>query len=262
MTVFNKYEPGTFCWVDLVTTDIAAAKKFYGDLFGWTLVDTPAGPDMFYTMAMLDGKEVAGLYERGPQQQDVPPHWMSYVSVANADEAAAKAKSLGGTVVMEAMDVMTAGRMAMIQDPTGAMMGLWQPKEHIGGRLANIPDSLCWNELATRDAKTAGEFYTKLFGWNSEVAQFGPTEYTSFSVGERANAGMMEMTADWPADVPPHWLVYFAVADCEASTEQAKSLGATIIMPPTDAGETGRFSVIQDPQGAVFSIIKMNVTPD
>jgi len=222
----------------------------------------PAGPGMTYSMAYLDGKDVAALYGMGRHQQGLPPHWNSYISVDNADEAAAKARELGGSVLGEVMEVMEAGRMAMVQDPTGAIVALWQPKEHIGAKLANVPGAFCWNELATRDAKIAGDFYTNLLGWNSEVGQFGPTEYTTFSVGERPNAGMMQMTADWPADVPPHWLVYFAVADCDAGTEQAKSLGATIIMPPTDAGDVGRFSVIQDPQGGVFSIIHMGAMSD
>ena len=262
MTEFNKYEPGTFCWVDLGTTDAEAAKSFYKGLFGWEFVDMPAGPGMTYSMAYLDGKDVAALYGMGPNEQGMPPHWNSYISVDNADEAAAKARELGGSVLGEVMEVMEAGRMAMVQDPTGAIVALWQPKEHIGAKLANVPGAFCWNELATRDAKIAGDFYTNLLGWNSEVGQFGPTEYTTFSVGERPNAGMMQMTADWPADVPPHWLVYFAVADCDAGTEQAKSLGATIIMPPTDAGDVGRFSVIQDPQGGVFSIIHMGAMSD
>lgn len=258
MTEFKEYTPGTFSWVDLATIGAAEAKKFYGELFGWEFVDLPAGEGMYYSMCQLGGKEVAGLYELGPQQreQGFPPHWMSYVTVASVDETAAKAKSLGGQLPMEPGDVMDSGRMALVQDPTGAILAVWEPRAHIGARLANEPGSFTWNELATPDADKAGQFYTRLFGWNTQVFDMPSGPYTTFLNGERMNAGMMQITEEW-GDVPPHWLVYFAVADCEQCTEQAKELGAKILVPPTEAGEIGRFSVIQDPQGAVFSIITM-----
>jgi predicted enzyme related to lactoylglutathione lyase len=259
MTEFNEYAPGTFSWVDLATIGAAEAKKFYTELFGWSAVDMPAGEGMVYTMFQLEGKEVAALYELGPQQkeQGFPPHWMSYVTVASADESAAKAKSLGGQLLMEPGDVMDAGRMALIQDPVGAVLAVWQPGTHIGARLANVPGSFAWNELATTDTEKAGQFYTELFGWDTQVYEMPSGAYTTFLNQERMNAGMIKMTEEW-GDAPPHWLVYFAVADCDQSTEKARELGAEILVSPMEAGEVGRFSVIQDPQGAVFSIIKLN----
>ncbi len=259
MTEFNEYAPGTFCWIDLATTDAEAAKKFYGELFGWDMIDTPAGPDMVYTMLQLEGKEVAALYEMDAQQksQGVPAYWVSYVSVKRANESAQKAKSLGGQVLMEAFDVMDVGRMALIQDPTGATLALWQPRTHIGARLANQPGTLCWNELATKDPETAGQFYTKLFGWSSQTQDMESIPYTVFMNGDRMAGGMLKMTEEWGDDVPPNWLVYFAVEDCDASVEKAKALGAQIHMPPTDAPPVGRFAVIEDPQEAVFAIIKL-----
>ena len=259
MTEFKEYAPGTFSWVDLATTNAEAAKKFYTGLFGWSTVDIPAGETGVYTMCQLGGKEVAALYQMGPEQsaQGIPPHWMSYVSVANAAESAKKAKSLGGQLLMEPGDVMDAGRMALIQDPVGAVVALWEPRTHIGAKLANEPGTFTWNELATTDTEKSSEFYTKLFDWKTEVYEMPSGPYTTFINQDRMNAGMMKMTEEW-GDAPPHWLVYFAVADCERSTEKAKELGAEILVPPMEAGEVGRFSVIQDPQGAVFSIIKMN----
>jgi predicted enzyme related to lactoylglutathione lyase len=259
MTEFKEYAPGTFSWIDLATTDAEAAKKFYTGLFGWSFVDVPAGEAGIYTMFQIDGKEVAALYQMGPEQsaQGIPPHWMSYVSVANAAESAKKAKSLGGQIVMDAYDVMDAGRMALIQDPVGAMVALWEPHTHIGAKLVNEPGTFTWNELATTDTEKSGEFYTKLFDWKTEVYEMPSGPYTTFINQDRMNAGMMKMTEEW-GDAPPHWLVYFAVADCEENTAKAKSLGAQILVPPTDAGEVGRFAVIQDPQGAVLSIIKLN----
>jgi predicted enzyme related to lactoylglutathione lyase len=259
MTEFTEYAPGTFCWTDLGTTDAEGAKAFYTALFGWEAVDMPAGPDMIYTMLQQEGKEVAALYEMGQEMrsQGIPPHWLSYVSVASADETAAKAKSLGGQVLREPMDVMDAGRTALIQDPTGAALAVWQPGSHKGARLANVPGSMSWNELATTDTQKAGDFYTKLFGWRSQTNQMGETTYTTFLNGERMSGGMLQITEAW-GDVPPHWMVYFAVANCDASAEKVKQLGAEILVPPRDIQSVGRFSMAQDPQGAGFTIIELN----
>jgi hypothetical protein len=258
MTEMNAYTPGTFCWVELGTTDAKAAKKFYTGLFDWEIVDIPVGPDMIYTMLQVEGKDVAALYEQGEPErsQGVPPHWSSYVSVASADESAAKAQSLGGMVLVEPFDVMDSGRMAIVQDPTGAAVELWQPRQHIGARLVNQPNTVCWNELATNDHQKAGEFYTKLFGWQSQVQDMDGTPYTLFIDGDQ-KAGMMQMTEEW-GNMPPHWLVYFAVADCDRSAEKAKELGGQVVVPPTDIPQMGRFAIVQDPQGVGFGIIKMS----
>ena len=149
----TKHDPGTFCWVELATSDGAAAKKFYTSLFGWEIDDVPGGGGV-YSLLKKKGKDAAALYELGPQQKGVPPHWNSYVSVASADDAATKAKRLGGTVIMEPFDVMEHGRMAVVQDPAGAAFSLWQPKSHIGAQVVNEPGSLYWAELDTTDMKS------------------------------------------------------------------------------------------------------------
>lgn len=263
MTEFTEYAPGTFCWIELTTTDGAAAKEFYTELFGWSIRDVPIGEGQVYTMLEIDGKEVAALYEMGEEQRShgIPPHWVSYVSVASVDETMEKAQSLGGTVLMGPMDVFEEGRMAMFQDPTGAAFAVWEAGDHIGVRLANEPGTLAWNELATRDVETAKAFYTQLFGWGAETAEMDSGPYTSFMNEDRAAGGMMAMTEEW-GDIPPHWMVYFAVADCNAGVEKAESLGAEIAVPPTDIEGVGRFAVLQDPQGAVFSIITLDNPPD
>lgn len=257
MTEMTAYTPGTFCWTDLSTTDAAAAKRFYTQLFGWTAVDMPVGPDMTYTMLQIEGKDVTALYQQGPEEQGMPPHWNSYVSASSAEDIAARAKALGGTVLVEAMDVMDLGRMAIVQDPTGAVLGVWQPKSYIGAGLIGQTGALCWNEVATRDTQKAGEFYTQLFGWTSKTEDMGGTFYTVFFKGDQMSAGMLQITPEW-GDVPPHWMVYFAVDDCDASVEKAKSLGGQVLVPPRDVPGTGRFATLQDPQGAVFSIITMS----
>jgi hypothetical protein len=258
----TEYKPGTFCWVESGTTDGEAAKKFYTELFGWSFTDAPVGPGMVYTILKLDGKDVGALYEMPPEMTSngVTPHWLSYISVTNADETAAKAKELGAILMKEPFDVSDVGRMAVIQDPTGAVFALWQAGTHKGAAVVNVPNSFCWNELATPDTAKAGDFYTGLFGWGKKVQQMGPMTYTSFMNGDRPAGGMYSPTPDM-GPVPPHWLVYFAVDDTDAKVEKAKELGAKIIVPPADIPNTGRFAVIQDPQGAVFGIIKLDNPP-
>jgi len=254
-----EYKPGTFCWVELGTTDGEAAKKFYTELFGWTYNDSPVGPGMVYTMLKLDGKDIGALYQMPAEMtsQGIPPNWLSYVSVASADESAAKAKELGATLMKEPFDVMDVGRMAVVQDPTGAVFAIWQAGTHKGAGVVNVPNSFCWNELATPDTAKAGDFYTGLFGWGKNVQQMGPMTYTSFMNGDRPAGGMYTPTPEM-GEIPTNWLVYFAVEDADAKLQKANELGAKTIVPAMDIPGVGRFAVIQDPQGAVFGIIKLN----
>lgn len=253
-----EYAPGTFCWVELATTDSEAAKKFYTALFGWSFEDNPVAPEMVYTMLKQDGKDVGALFQLPAEMtaQGIPPNWLSYASVTSADETAAKAKSLGATLMKEPLDVFTVGRMAVIQDPTGAVFALWQPGTHKGAGVVNVPNSFCWNELATPDVAKAGDFYTGLFGWGKNVQQMGPMTYTSFMNGERPAGGMYAPPPEM-GEMPPHWLVYFAVDDTDAVVQKANELGAKTCAPPMDIPDTGRFAILQDPQGAAFAIIKL-----
>jgi predicted enzyme related to lactoylglutathione lyase len=256
------FAPGTFCWIELGTSDAAGAKDFYTKLFGWDYVDNPMGPDMVYTLLKLDGKDVGGLYKLMPDMvsQGVPPHWLSYVSVTSADETAAKAKELGGTLMKEPFDVNDIGRMSVVQDPTGAVFALWQPLTHHGSGIYNVPGSFCWNELATTDAGKAKEFYTGVFGWGADTQNFGPMEYTMWINGDRPGGGMFQITPEM-GPMPPHWLVYFAVDDCDAKVALAESLGAKTMKPADDIPGIGRFAILIDPQGAAFAIIKLEAPP-
>lgn len=257
-----EYKPGTFCWVELGTTDGEAAKKFYTQLFEWDFTDNPVGPSGVYTILKQNGKDVGALYQMPTEMTSngVPPHWMSYISVANADESAAKAKSLGATLMKEPFDVYTMGRMAVIQDPTGAMFALWQPGTHRGAGIVNTPNSLCWNELATRDTAKAGEFYSGVFGWDKNVQQMGPMTYTSFMNGDRPAGGMYEPGPEL-GDMPPNWMVYFAVADADATLARATELGGKSCAPVMDVPGVGRMAVMTDPQGAAFAVIKLENPP-
>lgn len=252
MTEINTYSPGTFCWIDLATTDAERSKEFYAGLFGWSAYEIPVGPGVF-TMLQLGGKEVASLYQLSRQQQaqGVPAHWMPYVAVPRADDMAERVRSLGGQVLVAPFDVLDLGRMALVLDPTGAPFAVWQAGRHIGTRLANRPGTLAWTELLTNDTGQAGYFYSQLFGWDIQTHAKG---ITFFKRGRKI-AGMRPM-AEERGDLWPQWLVYFAVTDCEASTEKARPLGGRIILPPASHEVIGHYAVLQDSQGARFSILK------
>jgi len=258
MSIVEKHSPGSFCWVELGTTDAKAAKAFYGALFGWQPNDMPMGPDQFYTMFKLGGKDTGAMYEldKNMRAMGIPPHWMLYVAVSNADEAAAKAKTLGAAVVKEPFDVFDAGRMAVIRDPAGAMFCIWQANRNTGIQVAGEVNALCWSELCTSDTTKAIEFYTKLFGWTTKTSTDAPQEYTEISNQGQPVGGIMQIMKEW-GNVPPTWLPYFMVANCDASVAQINQLGGATKMPPMDIPKVGRFAVVADPQGAVFQIIQM-----
>ena len=190
----TEYAPGTFSWADLSTTDQVAAKAFYSGLFGWEAEDLPIGDDMSYSMMRLGGRAVAAI---GPQQETqraagVPPVWNSYVTVRSVDDAADRAATLGATLLAPPFDVMAAGRMAVVQDPQGAIVSLWEARESIGAELVNVPGTLCWNELVTADVDAATGFYGAMFGWTFEPMEGNRIRYLIIRNGERANGGVRE----------------------------------------------------------------------
>lgn len=252
----TSYEPGTFCWTDLGTTGAAGAKAFYGSLFGWQAQDVPAGDGRTYTMLRLAGRAVCALYER--ESDEGPPAWLSYVSVADASEVTERARAAGATVVQDAFDVMDAGRMALIQDPTGAVFALWEARRQIGAGLVNDPGTLCLNQLNTSDPETAQVFYTELFGWRTETVGTGDQPYWGIFNGDNLNGGMMPLPPG--GGVPSHWLAYFTTSDLGASTGRVSELGGGVLVPPMPVG-AGRIAVVQDPQGATFALFEGRVDP-
>jgi predicted enzyme related to lactoylglutathione lyase len=245
----TSHSPGTFSWTDLATTDTEGAKRFYTGLFGWDIDDRPIPGDGVYTMLLRDDKEVAALFEG---QEGMPTAWSSYVTVESADAAAAKAMDLGGTLMAESFDVMEAGRMAVIQDPTGAVVSVWEPHGSIGAQLVNVPGAITLNQLNTSDPESAQRFYDGLFGWRTEEMPGGDQPYWGIYNGDRVNGGMMQLPADAPA--PPHWLVYFGSADVDADAGRIGDAGGQVMVPPLDV-PGGRILVAQDPQGAVFGLL-------
>lgn len=250
------YPPGTPCWVDLGTSDMEGAKSFYGGLFGWT-AETGDDPETGgYTMFLLDGAPAAGLMPLMAPEQ--PVAWSTYIAVADADATAAAIAQEGGQVLVAPMDVTDVGRMAFFTDPTGAAFGVWQPREFKGAGVVGEPGALCWNELATRDTTAAKAFYPAVFGWGTEANPMeGGGEYTEWQLDGRDVGGMLEMTdATFPPEAPPHWAVYFAVADCQAAVEKVVELGGSVTVPPMTI-PVGIFAVCQDPQGGFFSLIQL-----
>jgi predicted enzyme related to lactoylglutathione lyase len=256
MTERTEYAPGTPCWVDLASPDCEAAKRFYGEVFGWDAEETgPVEETGGYTMFTLRGKNVAGM---APLQDGQPPAWGPYVSVTDAAATIKAANDAGATVLVEPLTVPAAGTMAVFADPTGAVCCVWQPDQHIGAQLVNEPGAMCWNELDTRDPAKAKAFYTGLFGWGTDTMPGGDgTEYTVWTLDGQGVGGMMAMPDAVPAEVPSHWLNSFAVDDCDASVAKIESLGGSVLMPAMDMEGVGRFAVVADPQGAAFSVIKL-----
>jgi len=255
MTEITKHTPGMLCWADLATTDQDAAKSFYGKLFGWQFHDEPIPDDGVYSMALLRQKAVAALSGMDPDSQakGIPPHWNTYIAVDDVEAVAKRAAPAGGAILAGPMDVMGEGRMAIVQDPTGATLCLWQPQKHIGASLMNEAGTLVWAELTTNDTRKAGDFYAKLLGWNRQ--EMPAMRYTVFAVGDKGAVGMME-TPQEAAGMPSNWGVYFAVTDCDGTVAAAQKSGAKVLVAPKDIPDVGRFAVLQDPQGAMFSVLK------
>ncbi len=258
MTEMTSYEPGTPSWVDLGTPDIGASAAFYEALFGWSI---PEGPNSEqtggYRMAMQGDKPTAGMMPL--MQEGQPPAWSTYVAVEDADATAAAVKGAGGTVLAEPMDVLDLGRMAVFADPSGAVFGVWQPGTFVGAGLVNEPVSVTWNELNTRDPDGSKEFYAAAFGWSGKDVEMGEgMTYTELHrAGDALIGGMLDMRGRVPDEVPPHWMVYFAVADCDATVESAKELGGELAFGPVEI-PAGRFATLSDPQGAFFSVIALS----
>jgi predicted enzyme related to lactoylglutathione lyase len=257
MANIEKHAPGSFCWIELGTTDQEAAKAFYGSLFGWKANDFPMGPSEVYSIFQLEGRDAAAGFTLNAEMkaQGVPPHWMLYISVASADAAAAQAAELGGTVTAGPFDVMEVGRMAVISDPTGAMFSVWQPKSNAGIGIAGVPGTLCWADLSTGDPARASEFYSGLFGWEISAAENDPSGYLHIKNGADFIGGIQPASHRNP-NAPPHWLLYFLVEDVSASAVKAKELGANWYVPPMTMEHVGDMSVLADPQGAVLALFK------
>ena len=250
MGLRERHEHGTFSWTDLSTPDADASRDFYGPLFGWEFDDAPIPEEAgggFYRMAKLDGRSAAAMYGSSERH----PAWASYVTVDDVDAVAGRVAELGGTPMGEPFDVMDTGRMALLQDPTGAVLALWQPGSSIGAEVVNRHGALCLNQLNTSDPEAAQRFYEELLGWRFQQMSGDDDPYWGIYNGERVNGGMAPLQPGSPA--PSHWLVYFGIDDLEGAAKQIASSGGTVMVQPLEV-PGGRIVVAQDPQGAVFAL--------
>ena len=248
------HTPHTPSWVDLASPDVAAAIRFYGQLFGWEAQQV-TGPEMGnYTFYKLRGKDVAAVGARMTPEE--PIAWHVYIASDNIDQTAEKVRAAGGSVLMGPDDVMDAARIGFFSDPTGAAFGVLQARAHKGMGLVQEPNTFTWAELRTRDIAAAKTFYQQVFGWGAESHPIGPgqPEYTEWKMDGQSVGGAMPMQPDiFPAQVPPHWLLFFQVENTDRSAEQATQLGGRVLAGPMDF-PGGRFAVISDPHGAVLGI--------
>jgi len=252
----DRHAPGTFCWIELATSDQNAAHNFYKSVFGWEVNQFPMGPGDMYTIFRLQGRDVAAGYTLRPDQKGVPPHWMIYIAVESADKTAARIPQLGGKVFMPPFDVMDAGRMAVCSDPQGAMFCIWQANKNQGIGLTAVDGTLCWADLITTSQSAGAKFYSDLFGWKVEFGDEDPAHgYMHIKAGEEFIGGVPPEKF-MPPGVPPHWMLYIYVADCDAYFKKATDAGGRSHMAPTTMEGVGRFAIVADPQGAAFAIFQ------
>lgn len=238
-------------WFDLMTSDIAAARRFYAAVLDWQMEE--GGPETGgYTTCLVQGEVVAGIGQLAPGQA-VPPSWTVYFGVDDADVTSDAVASAGGAVLLAPMNVLDVGRMAVCQDPTGAVFGLWQPVRHPGAGLVDEPGAMAWCEVNTRDADTAATFYERVFGLRRERVDIDVTTYYMLQNHGVPVAGVLQMTAEW-GDLPPHWMAYFRVADVDDAKARVLAHGGQVPVGPFDS-PYGRIIVVIDPQGAALSLI-------
>lgn len=260
MSERSEYRPGEFCWVDLATNDVDAAKAFYSELLGAETEAAPGDPEQngHYGFLMRDGKRVAGYGDTmGPDQ---PPAWSSYVAVASADETAEKVKVAGGNVLMEPLDLPgDSGRMAVCRDAEGAFFSIYQSRGNTGAQIVNEVGTWTWTNLLTRDLDAAKRFYADVFGWEAVSNPDIPEGILNWKV-ERQRwpeglGGLMAMPEMVPAEVPPYWEVYFKVADLDRAIQQTEGAGGQVMAGPIEI-PIGRIASVTDPQGAAVSLMQ------
>lgn len=252
MPIRDTYEPGRPCWVDLATSDPAAARSFYGDLFGWTADVDPRSEAGGYAQFTHDDHAVAGV---GPMfTEGMPPAWMTYIASADVEKTAATIAANGGTVLQAPLDVLDAGRMVVFAGPDGAVAGLWQPGEHKGAAFVNEAGGWSWSQLMTRDKDAAVAFYEAVFDWRLRT---DPDWGEHLALGEEGGeiGGATQIGDELPPEVPSHWQVRFMVDDTDTLVGRAEGLGGTVLGPVEDMNMGGRVASLADPQGATFGVL-------
>lgn len=243
---------GRFIWRELITPDRAAARSFYGTLAGWSASEQEMGTGAPYLMFQHPDLDETVAGSMAPMMDDVPSHWLDYISVDDVDAALVRVGELGGEAITEPMDI-PVGRFAIARDPSGAVFALFRGTDPGATDTERKPPlhTFCWSQRMTRDLPGTVAFYTALFGW---TAQEMPGGMVVFMRGEAPVASAMALPSEAPA--PDHWLQYIAVDDTDASTAVASSAGATVVHAPETMPGMGRFSVLLDPTGASVALWK------
>jgi uncharacterized protein len=245
--------PGVPNWIDLGTADLDDAKRFYTALFGWT---AHVSGEQYggYTIFALNGRPVAGA---GPLfGEGQPTAWSTYIATDDADAVAARVEAAGGKVLVAPFDVMEQGRMSAFLDQAGAPFSVWEPGTMPGSEVFDAPGALTWNELTTRDVEGSRAFYGAVFGWGTRNTKMGTAPYVAWELHGDTIAGMLPMVGPgWPDDLSPHWMIYFAVTDCDETVALARELGGRVVGAPENF-PMGRYAILEDPQGGTFSILQ------
>lgn len=257
MAIYKEHRPGTLSYVELVSSDPNGSREFYSNLFGWSFRDEDMGEHGIYTQFLKEGDVVGALYKLMPHQAEagMPPHWGVYLTVENVADATAKAKELGGSVIMGPMDVDDHGKMCVLADPVGAVFSIWEPVNHIGLGRKDEDGTLCWAENMTNDLEKSKKFYQDFFAWTGTEMDMGEAgTYHMLGLSPEApSCGMMPISPEM-GPIPPHWLAYFLVDDLDATLARATGLGAVEVLSTTPLPGGSRFAVYADPQGAHLGI--------
>jgi uncharacterized protein len=247
---------GAPCWVDLMTSDVARCRAFYSELFGW-VAEEPNEQFGGYFNFSKNGVKVAGGMPAEPAAGPANV-WSVYLATDDAAKTLEVSTANGATILLDAIQVADLGTMAVVADPGGAAIGLWQPGTHKGFGLIAEAGAPGWFELHTRDYDRAVAFYRDVFGWNTHIeSDSADFRYTTARDGEQMVAGVMDDTGHVPDDVPAHWAVYFGTDDTDASLAKLVELGGSIVMPAEDT-PYGRLAVATDPMGATFHLVAPN----
>lgn len=250
----------TFSYANLQTTDLDAARSFYTSLFGWSVDEVPMADDRVFAIFKKSGRTTAAAIARPPERRDggARAMWTPYFTVRHVDQLTEEARRTGATVRSEPFDLGSAARTSVIEDPGGALFGLWEPRDGIGAEVMFEPNTLTWTACASKDVEAARSFYCGLFGWSfREMPMEGGGTYSVFEREglDRLVAGLGPLPVD---GMPPSWLDYFRVASCDDAAAAAHSLGGEVRNGPIDRPQVGRIAIVADPQGATFGIAELD----
>lgn len=243
---------GRFVWFDYVSRDADKAQGLFGELFGWSTKSVPMPGGNYTMIAAADGRTIGG-YSTSPDPAQTTASWLPYLQVDSATAIAARVKAAGGSVMKPPFQVGDFATMAVVLDPHGAPFALWQPAK-VEDPGAPGAGHFVWNELPSKDPAASVAFYTQIGGFTvSKMEMSGMGTYNVLESGGKGQAGIM---AQAMPEAPHLWLPYVQVASADQTADKARRLGATIVVPPTQIPNVGRFAILVDAQGAGTGILQ------